>query len=105
MVTLRNWFTSDWSEYTAPECRAFILAGNAIGHPTLGDQFVHTSAIAHVKGRVVTTASGRVYKLGCVNPKYRALLKAHGMTYNPTNPLACLVEHHGPNAAFAVGVL
>ena len=104
MVTLRNWTTSDFSTYTAPECRAFILAGDAVAHPTLGDAWITTSNIAHVNGRVITTKSGSVYKLGRVGAKAKALLKAHDMAYNPTNPLACLVAGHGGNAAFTLGV-
>ena len=53
------------TEYTPPEIRRFHLQGEASWLPAEnGKVKLTTSAIASVKGRVVTTASGSVYILG-----------------------------------------
>jgi hypothetical protein len=75
-IKLNNWSTTgSFDPYLAPELHKVYLQGFAIGHPKLGDTPVKTSWIVSVRGRLVITYSGSVYKLGRIDPKFRAWLK------------------------------
>ncbi len=79
---------SDWSivycddhEYRAPEQRRQSLYGVVKGHPAVADGSPATTspiASVDVKKRLVTTASGRVYRVvGPPDPRYSKWLKEH----------------------------
>ena len=74
--------------YTAPELLPRVLVGYCYGHPRKSDGgHVQTTRIVSVKGRIVTTSSGSTYRLGRIDPKYRAFLRAQGWPYNRHTPI------------------
>lgn len=104
IITMKNWVVTNRdvgndNPYLAPECR-FVgpcLGGEITWHPDLPitktENRVTTSAIVKVEGRVVTTFSGRKYKLyGRPDPRFMEFLGSKEMPYNPRNPLKPLVD-------------
>ena len=91
MIKLENWSVTfaGGDPYTPPEAQIKILQGNAFGHPRSKDgEFIHTSPVVKVEGRVATTFSGSVYELGKIDPKYRAWLKKNFPQWDYRRPLA-----------------
>lgn len=84
---LQNW--SCWSDpYLAPEIRVTHLVGRVYGHHRKEDGTrVRTSRIVDAAGRLVTTSSGTVYRLGTIDPKYRRWLRKEGRDYDPRRPI------------------
>lgn len=80
-VLLENWSVTygDFDPYIPPECRIAHLQGNVTKHPKLDDGFILTSAIEKVKGSIVTTHSGTMYKLGTPNPEFVQWCKDNGV--------------------------
>jgi hypothetical protein len=74
--------------YAAPELGRNYLQGDVFGHPRHEDgKNVTTSRISKVKGRLVKTRSGSVYRLGRIKPEYRKFLKENGIEYNQHQPV------------------
>lgn len=98
-VLLQNWFVryrhlDDF--YRAPELNYKVLAGDVYRHPRFPDGHpVKTSAIVGVNGRLITTKSGTVYKLGRIQREYRMWLRKEGITYNPRRPVSFKEVTHG----------
>jgi hypothetical protein len=102
-ITMKNWLVTardlgEENPYLAPECRksAACLSGQITHHPELvitkDENRVTTSSIVNVDGRIVTTFSGRKYKLyGRPDPRFMEFLGSKELPYNPRNPLAPLV--------------
>lgn len=81
-----------WSVYLdpfkAPESCDKRLVGRVYGHKRHKDgKMVTTSRFVAASGRVVTTASGTVYRLGRICPKYRAWLRENGIPYDSKRPV------------------
>jgi len=90
MITLHNWSTGYSSDnpYAAPEQNPTCLKGNVYGHPRFNDgDCVTTTAIEKIEGRIITTYSGSIYRLGRPNQKWLHWLKKNGYTYDPKNPV------------------
>ena len=90
MVRLDNWSVCSAGRirYTPPELQVKALQGNAFGHPRFEDgKHVVTSSPFSIKGRIVTTYSGSVYKLGKIDPEYRKWLKKNVPGWNWRNPI------------------
>lgn len=86
-VKLYNWSVQTSNPYAAPEQGARSLKGRVEGHPNFDDgDKVRTSRVVSSKGRLVTTSSGRTYRLGRICPKYRAWLKKEAIPYDPQAP-------------------
>lgn len=82
----------DWSvrsdPYQAPEARRAWLVGRVFGSASFNDgECIATGAVTEACGRVVTTASGSVYRLGRVCKDYRAWLREQGTEYDPSHPV------------------
>jgi hypothetical protein len=72
----------------APEQSYHVLAGEVYGHPKKADgSLVKTSAIEKIDGRIITTESGSVYRLGRISRKYRRWLRKEGIEYDRKNPI------------------
>lgn len=76
MIRMENWalaFIGVWDGFTAPELRPVGLSGTVFNDPRRADGTpITTSQITSVDDDVVTTASGRRYQLGEVDPAYAA---------------------------------
>lgn len=97
MIRLDNWSVcfAPRDRYTPPEMSQKSLQGNAFGHPKHDDgKHIATSLPVKVDGRIVTTCSGSVYKLGRIDPKYRQWLKENFPNWNWRKPLS-LGEYDG----------
>lgn len=91
VVIIQEWAVHA-DPFAAPELRRVYLHGRVYGHPREGDgKSVITSKIRDSKGRIVTTESGTVYRLGRINRKYRRYLKKEGIPYDPRNPIKMIV--------------
>jgi len=92
-VTIQNWSTTRSeshpdARYLAPEILPLRLQGVVHGHPKGHDgHHICTSAIVTVDGRLVTTRSGTVYRLGRPDRKWLNWLLESGRTYNPKQPI------------------
>lgn len=73
--------------YMAPELMGRRLSGLAVNHPRLGTNFVTTSTIHKVIGRLVITNSGTIYKLGAMHPKYKQFLRKNNIKVDRRNPI------------------
>ena len=76
--------------YRVPEQEAGVvrLHGIVTCHPYKEDGHeVTTTRVVEVKGRVITTRSGTVYRLGKIHPTYRRWLKMAGIPYDPQCPI------------------
>jgi hypothetical protein len=91
-VVLRAWAVVPGNDdmFQAPEQAGIRLAGEVHGHPSFPDgKKVETSPIVSVAGRLITTRSGRSYRLdGDPDPKYLSWLQEHGHRYVPEAPIA-----------------
>jgi hypothetical protein len=88
-IKIENWSTtSNGDPFTPPEYNRTFLQGEVYGHPdfTAGSCIV-TSAIIGVKGREITTESGRVYILGQIHPDFRKWLRVHIPGWNYKHPI------------------
>jgi hypothetical protein len=87
---IHNWKTvaSVGSPYQAPETIGLCLKGDVYGHEGFRDgDSVRTSRVVEIKGRIVYTVSGSVYKLGRIDPKFRKFLRKHRPNWNWRNPI------------------
>jgi len=89
MIILKDWslIHEGHNAYTAPELFTSHLAGEALNHPKLGKSRVVTSPIVNVKGRIVYTKSGSVYKLGRIDTVYRKWIKKNYGKWDWRNPI------------------
>lgn len=81
---IENWSVSlcPHRPYDAPEIQDhFHLLGTINGKEKL------TTRVVRTDGRLVTTKSGSVYRLGRVRPEYRAWVKEKGLNYDPAQPV------------------
>src|SRR6185369_16286378 len=71
-LTIENWgvVTRTPNPYVAPECGVLCVSGEIKDHPTRGDTDITTSRIVGAEGRLITTSSGSVYRLGEPHPEY-----------------------------------
>jgi len=77
--------------YTAPELNPMRLQGVVYGHSRKPDgKRVTTSHIVAVQGRCVKTNSGTVYRLGTVEPAYRAFLREHRPNWDWRKPITII---------------
>lgn len=93
-IRIDNWCTRpvDTNPYTPPERAGCRLSGIVYDHPKHPGERFHcdTSPVASIDPtdpRLVTTASGRVYRLGRPDQKWLAWLKREGKPYNPKQPI------------------
>jgi hypothetical protein len=92
-VSSREILLTDWStqtcpdqDYTAPERRDHVhLLGLVEGQHERGPKL--TSRVVGVDGRLVTTKSGTVYRLGEPAPAFLDWLRERGLTYDETRPV------------------
>lgn len=84
-----NWHvTPTWSSlYKAPELRRVCLSGTIAEHKGRKDCQVMTSYIVAVDGKLITTRSGSVYRLGEIDPEYRKYLAEERPNWDPENPI------------------
>lgn len=90
-IRIEDWSLTDYPSdgYTPPELRAKALCGVVHGHPHKADgEKIRTSVIRHIDGTRVTVASGHVYRLGAIDPQYRAYLDKEGYLFDEKNPIA-----------------
>ena len=84
MYTLSQWgVTNTPNVFLAPECVRTHLSGFREDD----QQYVLTSPIIEVNGRIITTQSGSTYFLREPNPKYLAYLEEIGYAYDEENPI------------------
>lgn len=87
---LEEWAITEYEPdpYTPPEARGIHLSGIVTGHPKWADAHrVTTSRVVEVNGRIVTTRSGSIYRLGEVSENYLKWLTEHGYKHDPENPI------------------
>ena len=90
MKTIDQWSVREDppKPYLAPEQQPFrkyvagILEEN--------EKPITTSHIRKVDGRLVTTRSGSVYRLGEIDPDYLAWMQENRIAYDPENPIRLL---------------
>jgi len=72
MFVLKNWAVfSDSNPYTPPECHKIYLKGNVYNHPEFNNgSFIQTSTVTKVKGNVIYTKSGSIYRLENPDAEY-----------------------------------
>lgn len=88
IVTLHNWSTTRVNIYRSPEIEPVSLVGDVYGHPTRPDgRNVTTSQVKTVDGRIITTRSGSLYRLGRINPAFRKWLREHRPKWDWRNPI------------------
>lgn len=98
MKKIKNWFvtqhpsTIEINQWRAPEA-------HYTPNPSLGgfynDEGLVTSSIKTFDGRTVITKSGTIYVLeGEPGPEFLQFLKSIDKTYDPYNPLFCLVPDY-----------
>lgn len=91
-VILRDWSVIDpygSSPYTAPELRVHCLHGRADNHPHFTpDEYITTSDIVGVDGRVITCRSRQYLLEGPPSPSYRAYLESAGIPLDEKNPIS-----------------
>lgn len=77
---LHNWSCSIDNPYTPPEAVRKFLRGQVVGHERYNDyEWVGTSYIKEVIGRVIITSSGSHYRLMEPNPEYIQFLKDNNL--------------------------
>lgn len=87
-----------WAIYAdmtqAPEVRRIALGGVVTGHPTKPDgTHVQTSPIVRSRGRLCTTQTGTVYRLGEPCPSYREWLDIYRPDWDPEHPVRIYHKH------------
>lgn len=80
-ITIQRWAIKA-DGYAAPELGRNYL----VGQLPCG-RYVDTSYIKSCEGRVVTTQSGSLYRLGRIHSKFRQFLRDEGFEYNPKQPI------------------
>ena len=91
-MRLVNWSVRA-DPYKAPEQCGSWLTGEVFGRDGVEDGTrISTSELASAAGRVVTTRSGSLYRLGRVCPKYRAFLRERGIKYARRQPVSVRVR-------------
>ena len=94
MIRLENWsMVSNQNGFTAPELLEITLSGNVYGHPVArhyDGKLIQTSRPVSIKGRIVTTKSGNVYRLGKIDKGYRKWLKANVPDWDYRKPITKL---------------
>lgn len=99
MLEIYNWsITGNANPYTPPEAIRISLCGFCPDHPFSSDHLkrnhlkhrVVTSYIVKAEGRIITTYSGSVYKLGFIDPGYRKYLKKTRPNWNWRKPITIL---------------
>jgi hypothetical protein len=100
MVHLENWcvvcaeLDPEVAKYSAPEI-GIRLCGDVSNHPDFPDNHrIVSSRVFNITGNIITTVSGRVYKLGMPDPKFVEWCKEHGR-HVPTEdePIKVRDEH------------
>lgn len=88
-IPINNWYLSGTGgPYTAPELRQIFLVGDAFGHPRHEDgKKVSTTPIVKVQGKTVHTRSGSIYRLGTIDPGYKAWIDENYPDWDPENPI------------------
>ena len=88
-VVINNWSTTSLGDpFMAPEIRPLAVQGvTENDHRRPGKTSIRTSAVVDVSGRTFTTNSGTVYRLGRIDPKFRAWLRKEGREYDPKRPI------------------
>ena len=84
---IHGWSVEPGSPFQAPECGTVHLVGVLDSHKGTPNKKVKTSAIVGINGRVVTTQSGSVYKLGAIEPDYRRYLAKIRPDWDWRNPI------------------
>lgn len=82
--TLHTWrlvVDNGGDNFRAPEMCTQRVAGELAGRQIM------TSSPVATDGRYFRTYSGSVYRLGRIDPKYRAWIRRQGLKYNPKSPL------------------
>jgi len=89
MILLQNWSMKLCGDpYTPPELCVERLTGQVYGHPSQPDgKWCHTTRIIEVKGRIVTTRSGHVSRLGKIDRGYRRYLRQTRPDWDWRNPI------------------
>ena len=87
---MENWeIRSD--PYIAPELGEYMLVGDVFGDPSRQDgRRICTTRVVKVDGRVITTKSGSVYRLGDPSTGYRQWLRENRPGWNPEQPITLL---------------
>ena len=78
---IQDWSVCVSDPFQPPETRRKCLQGK------LGNKYITTNYIDTAKGRLVTTLSGSVYKLGRISKDYRKWLKKNNLNYDPKDPI------------------
>lgn len=81
--------------FTPPELIPNVMYGNVYGHPEFSDgSGVEASRVKTIKGKKVTTVSGREYIcVGEPDERFLNWLKSQGKEYNPEKPFDGLEEY------------
>jgi hypothetical protein len=87
-MVISQWSVVPSNPYAAPEVAQICIAGVADMHKGTKNKPIKTSRVAAVSGRVVTTASGTLYRLGAIDPDYRKFLKLTRPDWDWRNPIA-----------------
>jgi len=98
MIKIQNWSTccSEKDKIMHPSLRPLRLHGKVYGHPKFEDgKEVTTGPVVNAEGRVITTSSGSVYKLGSIEPEYREWLKTDTPDWDWKNPIKKLTNRDG----------
>ncbi len=88
-IIIDNWSTSlAGNPFQAPEVRALVVTGTTENDPRRpGKTPITTSRVVEVNGREFKTRSGTLYRLGRIDPKFRAWLRKEGRQYDPREPI------------------
>lgn len=87
-IILTNWSTETCPDqaFTAPECRDHLhLSGLIEGQHERGPKL--TSRVVSAEGRLVTTNSGTIYRLGGPAQAFLDWLRERGLTYDEAQPV------------------
>lgn len=90
-IYIDNWATHYAGEadpFMPPEHLTLVVSGQVFDREGFGyGEQVMTSAIVGVEGRIVTTISGSVYKLGRPAKAFLDWLKSEGRNYDKKQPI------------------
>lgn len=89
-VRIEGWATvPSGTAYQAPELAGGVcIGGRCYGHPKFEDgEQIKTSEVVAVNGRLITVASGKVYRLGRPSGKFLAWLRKEGRVYDRKEPI------------------
>lgn len=97
IAKLENWATIATPDpWLAPELQRLHLVGEVYSHSN-PERFpdgksIRTSYVVEVKGRIVKTWSGSVYRLGKIDPAFRKFLKKKRPDWDWRNPITMIGE-------------